>query len=183
MTKRHGKSTDLDSALEGLLRKLDRKNAGAWTAAKIAVLWEEVAGPIVGAHTTGVHLRNGILVVYVDSHSRANDMSALSERYRTELNSGLGKELISKVSFTVSRKVIEGHRSEARERETEDFYKEDDVDPVPLTELEVAQVEASVAAIGDEKLRGAVLRATVKDMEWKKGISLRDSREEPREGV
>jgi len=183
VTKRHGKSTALDSALEGLLRKLDRKNGGAWTSAKVAVLWEEVAGPLVGAHTTGVHLRDGVLVVYVDSHARANDMAALSERYRVEMNSGLGKDLISRVSFTVSRKVAEGHRFEAHERETEEFYKEDDVESVPLTDLERAQVEASVGAIGDEKLREAVLRATVKDLEWKKGISLRDSREEPRGGV
>lgn len=183
MTRRHGKSTALDSALEGLLGKLDRKNGGAWTSAKVAVLWEEIAGPIVGAHTTGVHLRDGVLVVYVDSHARANDMSALSERYRIEMNSGLGKELVSKVSFTVSKKVAEGHRFEAHERETEEFYKEDDVDPVPLTQLERAQVEASVGAIGDEGLREAVLRATVKDLEWKKGIAARNAREEPRDGV
>jgi hypothetical protein len=176
MTKRHGKSTGLDQALEGLLGKLDRKNAGAWTAAK-------VAGPIVGAHTTGVHLRDGALVVYVDSHARANDMAALSERYRVEMNSGLGKELISKVSFTVSRKVVEGHRFEAHERETEEFYKEDDVDPVPLTDIERAQVESSVLAIHDAELREAVLRATVKDLEWKKGIAARNYREKARGGV
>jgi hypothetical protein len=183
MTKRHGKSTDLEGALEGLLGKLDRKNAGAWTAAKVTALWEEVAGPIVGSHTTGVHLRDGALVVYVDSHARANDMAALSERYRTEMNSGLGKELISKVSFTVSRKVVDGHRADARERETEEFYKEDDVEPIPLTDRERAQVEASAAAIPDKELRDAVLRATVKDLEWKKGIAERNSRETPREGV
>jgi hypothetical protein len=183
VTKRHGKSTDLDAALEGLLGKLDRRNAGAWTAAKVAVLWEEVAGPIVGAHTTGVHLRDGVLVVYVDSHARANDMAALSERYRAEMNSGLGKELISRVQFTVSRKVGEERQREALEQETEEFYKEDDVESVPLTSTERAQVEASVLAISDDELREAVLRATVKDLEWKKGIASRRSREQPPEGV
>jgi hypothetical protein len=183
MTKRHGKSTGLDAALEVLLGKLDRKNAGAWTSAKVAVLWEEVAGPIVGAHTTGVHLREGVLVVYVDSHARANDMAALSERYRTEMNLGLGKNLISRVSFTVSRKVSEQHRLQVVERETEDFYKEDDVDPIPLTPTELAQVEASASAIHDDELRQAVLRATVKDLEWKKGIAERSSSQGPREGA
>ncbi len=72
---------------------------------------------------------------------------------------------------------------EARELETEEFYKEDDVEPVPLTDRERAQVEASVGAIPDEELREAVLRATVKDLEWKKGIAERNSRETPREGV
>jgi hypothetical protein len=158
VTKRHGKSTDLDAALEGLLGKLDRRNAGAWTAAKVAVLWEEVAGPIV-------------------------DMAALSERYRAEMNLGLGKELISRVQFTVSRKVGEERQREALEQETEEFYKEDDVESVPLTSTERAQVEASVLAISDDELREAVLRATVKDLEWKKGIASRRSREQPPEGV
>ena len=182
MTKRHGKSVGLDSALEGLLGKLDRKNSGAWTAARVAVLWEEVAGPLVGAHTTGVHLRDGVLVVYVDSHARANDMAALSERYRTEMNAGLGKDLVSRVSFTVSRKVADEHRFAASEQETEAFYNEDDVDPIPLTDNERAQIEASVLAIQDDELRDAVLRATVKDLEWKKGIAARNSRDKPRDG-
>lgn len=183
MTRRRGKSTSLDAALEGLLGKLDRKNSGAWTSAKVAALWTDVAGPIVGAHTTGVHLRDGVMVVYVDSHARANDLSALGERYRVEMNSGLGKELISRVSFTVSRKVADEAQLEAHERETEEFYKEDDVESVPLTATEAAQVEASASAIRDDDLRRAVIRAIVKDLEWKKGIAARNSREEPSGGV
>jgi hypothetical protein len=182
VSKQHGKNTDLGTALEGLLGKLDRRNAGAWTSTRVSLLWDQVAGPIVGAHTTGVHLRDGVLVVYVDSHARANDMAALSERYREEMNSALGKDLISRVTFTVSRKVSEDRKAEQREIETQEFYREDDVDPVPLSSTERDQIEASVSAIRDEGLREAVLRATVKDLEWKKGIAERNSREQPRQG-
>lgn len=183
MTKRHGRTTGLGDGLDALLGKLDRRNDGAGTTAKVAVLWAEVAGPIVSAHTTGVHLRDRELVVYVDSNARANDLAALSERYRSEMNSGLGKNLITKVVFSVSRKVSEEHRLQAHEQELEEFYKEDDVDSVPLTETERAQVEASASVIQDEGLRTAVVRATVKDLEWKKGIAARNSREEPSGGV
>lgn len=179
---RRGRSTELDKALEGLLGRLDRKNGGAWTAARVAVLWGDVAGPIVEAHTTGVHLRDGTLVVYVDSHARANDLSALSERYRSEMNAGLGQELISRVSFTVSRKVLDERRHESEEQETAQFYKEDNVDPVPLTATERAQVEASASGIKDVALRDAVIRATVADLEWKKGIAADTSREKPPQG-
>lgn len=182
MTKRRGKGTNLDTALEGLLGRLDRKNTGAWTSAKVAVLWGEVAGPIVGSHTTGVHLRDGVLVVYVDSHARANDLSALGERYRVEMNSGLGKDLIRRVSFTVSRKVADERRFEAHEQETEEFYKEDDVEPIPLTRTELDQVQASASAIRDDSLRETVIRATVKDLEWKKGIAARNSSDKPPSG-
>jgi hypothetical protein len=183
MTKRRGSMTDLDSALQGLLGRLDRKNSGAWTSARVAVLWADIAGPIVNAHTTGVHLRDGVLVVHVDSHARANDLSALSERYRVAMNSGLGKDLVKKVSFTVSRKVSDEGRLRAQEQESEEFYREDDVDPIPLTPTERAQVESSAAGIPDERLREAVIRATIKDLEWKRGIAERNSREKPREGA
>jgi hypothetical protein len=52
---------------------------------------------------------------------------------------------------------------------------------VPLSENELAQVTASTASIPDAELREAVLRATVTDLEWKKGIALRNSRQKPRE--
>jgi hypothetical protein len=182
LSRRRGRSTELDSALESLVGRLDRRTAGAGTAARVMALWDETAGPIVGSHTTGVHLRDGVLVVYVDSHARANDLAALSERYRTDMNAGLGKELISKVSFTVSRKVSDQRRIAAVEQETEEFYKEDDVEPIALTATERAQVEASVLSVPGEELREAVLRATVKDLEWKKGIAARNAREKPRQG-
>ncbi len=172
----------LDSALQGLLGRLDRKSSGAWTAARVTVLWADVAGPIVNAHTTGVHLRDGTLVIHVDSHARANDLAALSERYRVAMNSGLGKELVSSVSFTVSRKVSDERKLAVAELETEEFYREDDVESVALTDTERAQVESSASTIRDERLRAAVIRATVKDLEWKKGIERRNAGERPREG-
>ena len=182
MTKRSGKSTVLGNALEGLVGRLDRKTGGAGTQALLVRLWEETAGPIVSAHTTGVHLRDGVLIVYVDSNARANDMAALSEIYRTNLNSGLGKNAIRKVSFTVSRKVMDEMKLAAAEEDTEEFYREDDVDPVALTDTERSQVEASASSIPDEVLREAVVRATISDLEWKKGIAARNSRETARDG-
>ena len=182
MTKRQGKNVGLGNALGGLVDRLDRKTGGAGTQAKLIRLWEETAGPIVTSHTTGVHLRDGVLIVYVDSNARANDLSALSEIYRTALNSGLGKNAISKVSFTVSRKVMDEMKLASAKEDLDQFYREDDVDPVALTDTELAQVEASAASIPDAKLKDAVIRATVSDLEWKKGIALRNSREAPRDG-
>jgi len=53
---------------------------------------------------------------------------------------------------------------------------------VPLSENERAQIEASASSIPDAKLREAVVRATVSDLEWKKGIAARNAREAAREG-
>ena len=180
---RGGKQDHLGDALGRVLGKLDRKNAGAYAAVRVRVAWDAVAGQMVAAHTTGAHLRDGELVVYVDGSAWANELSAMSETYRTKLNSELGQNLVQKVRFSVSRKVAEEHRAREAEKAVEEFYDPDDVDPIPLTETERAQIEASVSGIRDAGLREAVLRATVKDLEWKKGLADRNGREATREGL
>ncbi|NTU70495.1 MAG: DUF721 domain-containing protein [Coriobacteriia bacterium] len=183
MTHRKGKHIALTDGLEGLLGRLDRKSSGAGTAAKVAALWEQIAGQVVSSHTTGVHIRDGVLVVYVDSHARANDLAAFSERYRIEINKGLGKELVNKVSFSVSRKVSQDRALQEAAAKAEEFDQEDKVESVPLTEIERAQVVESASVIEDDELREAVIRATIKDLEWKKGISSHSSREGARDGL
>jgi hypothetical protein len=179
--KRHGRQTQLGDSLQSLLGRLDRKGSGGGTSAEVGSAWITTAGPTVQKHTTGAYLRDSTLIVYVDSSAWAHELSAMGERYRTAINERLGKELVSAIRFTVSKKVVEEHRIVIAEKEQVDFYKEDDVPSVPLTEAELAQVEASVAGIPDAELRETVLRATVKDLEWKRGIAARNSREEPRE--
>jgi hypothetical protein len=174
--RKGGKQTELGQALNGLVRRLDRKGKGAYSSARVGSAWIEVAGPMVAAHTTGAHLREGTLVVFVDSSIWATELTAMAEQYRTSINEKLGEDLVSTVRFTVSRKVQEAHRLSGQEADTEEFYKEDDVEPVPLEQTELAQIEASVANIPDAELREAVLRATVRDIEWKKGVARQNGR-------
>ena len=179
---RSGKQTHLGDALGKVLGKMDRKSAGAYAAVRVRAAWEAVAGAMVAGHTTGAHLRDGELVVYVDGPVWANELAAMSETYRTRLNSELGQELVRSVRFSVSRKVEAERQVAVAEDESGRFYDEDDVDPIPLTEAERTRVEESVSGIADTGLREAVLRATVKDLEWKKGLADRSGRETAREG-
>lgn len=180
--KRKGRTSSLGTGLEGLVSRLDRNSGGAYTQARIGILWQETAGPQVTAHTTGAHLRDGILVIYVDGPGWATELTAMSETYRKAINSELGKNVVKKMVFTVSRKVAEEDRLRRTELENEDFYYRDVVESVPLTEIERAQVAASVECIPDPALREAAMKATVADLEWKKGLSARNVREKPREG-
>jgi hypothetical protein len=179
--KRRGRQAQLGPSLAAALGRLDRKNAGAGASAKVGAAWLKIVGPSVQGHTTGAYMRDGTLIVYVDSPAWATELSAMSERYRGAINEELGQELVSAIRFSVSRKVAEGRRIVTEQRETDDFYREDDVPSVSLTPTELSQVKDSVSAIPDPELREAVLRATVKDLEWKKGIAARSCREEPRE--
>lgn len=180
--KRKGSHTKLSSGLDKLATKLNKNNEGALDQARVAMAWEKIAGPTVLSHTTGAHLRRGEMVIYVDSPLWATELSALSEKYREAVEEEIGKGRVRSVRFAVSRKV-EMHRELMRtEEETSNHYLRDKVDSVPLTEVERAQVEASAAEIPDAELREAVIRATVADLEWKKGIRATKGREEPREG-
>lgn len=180
--KRKGKTSSLDTGLAGLLSKLDRNSGGAYTQARVGILWQEISGPQVSAHTTGAHLRDGILVIFVDGPGWATELTAMSETYRTRMNSEFGKKVIGKMKFTVSRKVAQEHLLRRTELEDEDFYYKDVVASLPLTEIERSQVIASADCIPDPKLREAAVRATIADMEWKKGLAARNSREKAREG-
>lgn len=178
---RKGKSTDLGRELSKLASKLDRKGSGALLQVKVNRAWSAVAGESVAAHTAGSHLRDKQLIVYVDSPVWATELSALSEHYRVAMNEEIGEEAVKEVRFTVSRQVAEKRREEQIQAEDEEFYGPDRTEAVPLSPQERAQVEASAAGIADEELREAVVRATVADLEWKKGLKAEKSRQEPRE--
>lgn len=181
--KRKGKPTELGAALDGVMRRLDRKNGGAYTAARVMLAWDRTAGEGIAKHTTGAHLRDGVLIVYVDNNSWATQYTAMAEHYRTLVNEDLGEDLVSAVRFIVSRKVAEQHKLRQAEADLDEFYRESEVPSVGLTRNELAQIESSVAEIPDEELREAVLRATVKDLEWKKGLAARNWSQERREGL
>lgn len=179
---RKGKAHPLGQGLSQLIGRLDRKSGGGYTQARVGILWQELAGPMVTNHTTGAHLRDGTLVIYVDGPAWATELTAMSETYRIRMNEELGKNVVRTIRFTVSRKVAEEFRLKRTELEDEEFYLQDVVDSVPLTKTEREQVEASTESIPDEGLREAAVRATVADLEWKKGLAARKARETARQG-
>jgi len=166
-----GREIRLGDALGPLVRKMDR--GGGMAAARVAEEWPEAAGSEIARHTAGVFLRKGELVVYVDSPVWATELSALHETLRDALNTRLGQELVSIIRFTVSRKVEEQRTRLEAEASVKESYTEDVVESVPLTETEVEQVRSSASVIRDERLREVVVRATIKDLEWKHGIARR----------
>lgn len=180
--RKSGRQTDLSSALDGLVRKLDRSSGGAYRQARVHVCWEAVCGPMVASHTTGAHLKNGVLVVYVDSAIWAAELSAMSEHYRKAVNLEMGQESVEAVRFSVSRKVHEKRKLDLTEEEEDQFYSIDEGDPIALTEEELEQVSASTSEIPDDDLREAVFRATVKSLEWQKGIRSRNEPQKAPEG-
>ena len=176
------RGTGLGDELTRIMRRIDRSGKGLLQV-RVAEAWETVAGPSAAAHTTGAHVRGGELMVYVDSPVWATELSALAALYRQEINKYLGQEVVETVRFSVSRKAAE---KTAQSPKGVDRGEGDEADPrvasIPLSQGERRQVEASVAAIKDEALRETVLRATIADLEWKKGLAAAKSRQDGREG-
>lgn len=181
MRRREGVS--LGDVLAEIGARLDKRSKGALSQSRVVKAWDKVAGPKVLEHTTGAHFRDGEIVIYVDSPAWATELSALSESYREAMTTELGEEMARGVRFAVSNRVERTRDYAAREEERERHYRPDTTPPMPLTAAERAQVEASAAAITDDELREAVVRATVADLEWKKGRAAAKRRQAPRESV
>jgi hypothetical protein len=152
---------------EAYLSRLDPEGKRFTTSAVAA--WRTAAGPEVDKHTTGVALRSGELLVYVDSAVWASELSIMAEQYRVRVNEEIGEELVRSVRFTVSRKVQEEKRREHAERRLAEPDRGPETKPLPLDDQERAQVESMAAAIHDPDVRDAAVRAMVRHLEWKKG--------------
>lgn len=177
---RYGKG--LEEELFRLTARLNKASGGGYVQAKIARAWGQVAGDLVKGHTVGAHLKAGTLIVYVDSPVWATELSALSEGYRTALNTEIGEELVKTVRFSVSRKVDESFRRALLEELEQKEHKRADVS-VELTPQERAEIEEAASVVADGELRDAVIRAQVADLEWKKGLKAIKEREAASGGV
>ncbi len=180
---RKGRQTDLAGALGALTRRLDRGGGGRLMQVRVAEAWGRIAGETVADHTARAHLRNGELVVYVDSPIWATELSALAGPYAEALNEELGHNTVKAVRFAISQRVERERRQAAAEPAEDARYLTDEFEPAPLSEVERAQVEASAASIPGEALREAVIKATVAGMEREKGRRAANERQEPRDGL
>lgn len=167
-------------ALGSYLGRIDP--SGKRFSARAVQAWNEVAGPEIRKHTKGLALRDGELVVHVDSSSWAAELTMLSERFRQEINQNLGEELVRSVRFNVSKRVKREAAWEAAERAEEAFYDKDRVEAAPLDDIEKAQIDFCARSIADESVREAAVRAMTKDFEWKKAIRLRNESESGSQG-
>lgn len=150
--------------------------------ARAVTAWNEVVGAEIRKHTRGLALREGELVVHVDSPTWATELSLMADRVRRELNEKIGEELVSSVRFSVSKRVKREEAWDQQRQAEEAFYEEDKVEPIPLNAIEREQVLFCARGIADESLREAAVRAMTKDLEWKKALKARNESQRGSEG-
>ena len=135
----------------------------------MATWWATAVPNEIAQHTIGAAMRDGELVVQVDSPVWAAELSAMSEQLRILIEEASGKGTVRSVRFTVSRRVAMAKQDDRDRDEYDAFYEPEDVRPVPLTPQERSQVEHAAEQIDDAELREAFVEAMVTDMELDKG--------------
>jgi len=161
-----GQNRSLKETLSAFTQRLDR--FGNLPKARAVGAWEEVVGPKIATHSMGAGLKDGEMLIFVDSAAWANELSLMSEDMMSRVNSVIGEELVTSIRFAVSSRIKQRDTEEARAEETKNFYARDEHPLVPLTTAELEQVKHSASVIENEKLREAAIRATVAGLERKK---------------
>jgi hypothetical protein len=180
MGKRKGRVVRLGDVVGGLIRPSDRR--GGLLKARASEAWPEIAGPEIAKHTVGMGVRGGELNVHVDSHAWAAQLALLAEELRGRLNSVLGEEAVRSIRFTVSRAVGDARSGEEAEVNARRRYGGEPVEPEPLGEAEIRQIEEEAQEIESEALREAAIRARMRDREVKKAREVRKSAQGPSGG-
>lgn len=107
------------------------------------------------------------LVAYVDESIVAAELNARRELVKLQFFELFGEE-IDEFKIIISRGQYKAHHPFAQ-READPSYIERAV-PVPLSPEERAVAIRQVEGIQDDRLRRAVERAMIADLEWKKGL-------------
>jgi len=177
MNHRKGKGVRLNRALQDWLRAADPQ--GRHSQAKAVSVWEEVAGEEVCRHTVGTAVRKGELIVHVDSHAWAAQLSLMADDFKQRINSALGENLVTGVSFTVSRTVEDERERARREEESGRRYGGEKVTPAPLAKAEMVEVERQTRCLKNGALKEAATGAQVRSLEWEKARKARRRKRRP----
>jgi len=162
-----GKTTSLGGGLRKIMARLDKQ--GHMTTASVIDVWDSIVGPDIAQHTNIEGMRGTELLVAVDSPVWANELQAMAGQLVERLQQEVSNTPVKTMRFTVA-KVVSARRVErSAQEDAEGRYSGPKVEPVALSREELAAIERSVAGIENESLRDAALKATVRDLERKKG--------------
>lgn len=164
---RKAEPVQLGDALRRYVRSFDKK--GSLDKAAVISVWRDVVGASIDEHTRVEGFRGAELLVAVDSPAWATELSFMAEELKSRLNTKMGQDLVSCIRFTVSASVSREIEEVGAEKRIASRYRDEVETPAPLSPGELRAVEKSVETIKDTDLREVALRATVRDLERKKG--------------
>lgn len=178
---RRRKLDSIGDITDAVIRRADPKKRRY--AARVALIWERIAGPEVARHTVATLVREGEFVVSVDSAAWAHQLDLMKDRYLASIRSEIGEGVVKTIRFTVSKGVAQSRKIEAEAALVSEFYEAETTPSIPLSESERSQAEYIAGVVKDEHLREAALRVMIKDLEWKKGVRTNSEPHTPSDGA
>lgn len=145
--------------------------AKAARANKVRQMWRDVVDEMFLAHTNAVYIVNEndekALIVYVDDSMFAAELDARRELIRLKLLERYNED-IAEFRILVSRgKYKKNYPFRTEEEASLPFVR---AKRVPLPAAMRAEIEEQCLAISDPRLREALLRAMISDLELKMGV-------------
>ena len=137
--------------------------------ARFAGIWPDVVGEQVARHTVVRGVSKGKLLVDVDSSVWATQLQMMGDQLRDGVNEGLGRRLVSSISFRVSQAVEKEQLIRDDEEAARRGYGGDKVQPKALSRADREAAEQLVKDVRNDRLREAVLAAIVAEKEWQNG--------------
>lgn len=172
-------SSNIPAALEILGREVPDARQIA-RAARVRDMWKEAvedickkSAPMFLEHTNAVYLMNKenirTLIVYVDESIFAAELNARRELFKLKFLDKF-KEDIEVFEIHISRGNYKNLKPYQEQADNLSRLRQIDKNPPkPLSEEEKEEVREQALLVEDEKLRNALFKAMVADLEWKKG--------------
>lgn len=165
--KRSGREVVLGQAVGDLV---SRMGGDAYMAqAQVADVWDDTVGPEVARRTAIRGLRDGELLVDVDSPVWGNELSAMSGQISDALNQTLGQRLVRSMRFTVTPRVEHRNRELKEQDESLNLYRCEQTEKAQLDHHDTAEIERMAAEIQDPELREVAVRAALSDIARRRG--------------
>lgn len=153
--------------------------AKAARANKVKQMWRHAVEPVFLDHTNAVYIINEhgakVLIVYMDDSLFAAELDARRELIKMKLLARFNED-IDEFRIIISRgKMKKNYPFRAQEGGP---LPAERAQRVPMPPEKRAQLERQCAPIKDERLREALLRAMISDLEWKSGVE-KEKRDNP----
>jgi len=160
------------SALQRLLEQLglDRQ----LRTYRALMHWDEIVGAQLAQVARPLRIDAHTLWVAVKSHAWLQELTFHKRTILQRLNERVGEERFREVRFTVRAQlpaVFEAAGDEAAD--------EPPAEPLPLSEAELAEVEANLQGVSDPALRDALRRAQLASLRYQKQLEQRGWRKCP----
>ena len=160
------------SALQRLLEQLglDRQ----LRTYRALMHWDEIVGAQLAQVARPLRIDAHTLWVAVKSHAWMQELTFHKRTILQRLNARVGEERFREVRFTVRAQlpaVFEAAGDEAAD--------EPPAEPLPLSEAELAEVEANLQGVSDPALRDALRRAQLASLRYQKQLEQRGWRKCP----